>query len=385
MTGQAPNLFDPFTLRGRQLANRFVLPGMQRGWSVDGAPTDTLIDYYIRRVIGGAGLIITESVAVDHPSATRSAVFSRLDEGTFEAWRQCVGAVRTAGGHILLQLWHEGAVRKDEDLGDGVIVTPTLSPSGLMATDRPRGRAATLEELDEIKQAFVRSALLAQKAGADGVELHGAHGYFLDQFLWAQTNRRSDHYGGQSLIERARYPAEIAQSVRAACGEDFIISFRFSQWKEIDLKARIADTPQELDMFVSLLREAGVDILHVSTRRFWEPAWPDSDKTLAGWVKQQSGLPVIAVGSVGLSTDIMETAQGIESQSDAQASVSLLDKGLQRGDFDLVAVGRGQISDPEWVNKVREQRYGDIIAFSRKALGKLDGETDHMEGVPPKA
>ena len=384
MTSGSPGLFNPFTLKERELANRFVLPGMQRGWSVEGAPTDILTDYYVRRVLGGAGLIITESVAVDHPSATRSAVFSRLDEGTFEAWRNCVETVRAAGGRILLQLWHEGAVRKDEDLGDGVTVTPTLSPSGLMATGRPRGRAATLVELGEIKEAFVRSAKLAQRAGADGVELHGAHGYFLDQFLWDQTNLRTDRYGGQSLSERARYPAEIARSVRAACGEDFIISFRFSQWKEIDLKARIARTTQELEEFVVLLREAGVDILHVSTRRFWEPAWPDSDKTLSAWVKQLSGLPVIAVGSVGLSTDIMETAQGIESQSNAEASISLLEKGLMRGDFDLVAVGRGQISDPEWVNKVREHRYGDIIAFSRKALGKLDGETDHMEGVPPK-
>lgn len=377
-------LFDPFTLKGLTLANRFVLPGMQRGWSVDGAPTSHLTDYYVRRVRGGVGLIVTESVAVDHPSSSRSPVFSRLDDKTFEAWQHCIAAVHAEGGRIMLQLWHEGAIRKDEPDADGNVVTPTLSPSGLMTTGRTRGRAATLTELEDIKDAFVRSALLAKEAGADGIEMHGAHGYFLDQFLWQDTNLRDDMYGGATLAERVRYPAHIARSIRQDCGDDFIISFRFSQWKEIALQAKIAQTVEDLRAFVSTLRDAGVDMFHVSTRRFWEPEWPDSEKTLAHWVKDLSGLPVIAVGSVGLSTDVMEMVQGVEPTYDVGASVALLEQGLDRDDFDLIAVGRSQISDPDWVNKVRDGRFNDIIGFSRSALGKLDGETDHMEGVPQR-
>lgn len=377
-------LFDPFTLKGLKLANRFVLPGMQRGWSVNGAPTDHLTDYYVRRVRGGVGLIVTESVAVDHPSSSRSPVFSRLDERTFEAWQHCIAAVHAEDGSIMVQLWHEGAIRKDEPGAHGDVVTPTLSPSGLMTTGRTRGRAATLAELEDIKDAFVRSAILAKEAGADGIEMHGAHGYFLDQFLWEDTNRRDDMYGGATLAERVRYPAHIARSIRQACGDEFIISFRFSQWKEIALQAKIAQTVEDLRDFVSRLRDAGVDMFHVSTRRFWEPEWPDSEKTLAHWVKDLSGLPVIAVGSVGLSTDVMETVQGVEPTYDVGASVALLEQAIGRGDFDLIAVGRSQISDADWVNKVREGRFSDIIGFSRSALGKLDGETDHMEGVPQR-
>jgi len=384
MTARHSRLFEPFRIKSLELENRFVLPGMQRGWSIAGAPTDQLTDYYVRRVRGGTGLIITESVAVDHPTATLSPVFSRLNDATFDAWRRCVQTVREANGHLLFQLWHEGAIRKEEQPGEGRAIIPTVSPSGLMARDRPRGRAATLEELAEIQEAFVRSALLAKEAGADGVELHGAHGYFLDQFLWAKTNLRDDRYGGATLAERVRYPAEIARQVRAACGDDFVISFRFSQWKEIDLKARIAETPEDLHAFVTILRKAGVDILHASTRRFWEPAWPQSDKTLTAWVKELSGLPVIAVGSVGISTDVMETVQGIEPENQVETSLALLEEGIARGDFDLVAVGRGQIADPDWVRKVRERRFDDIVGFTREALGKLDGETDHMEGVPSR-
>ncbi len=160
-----------------------------------------------------------------------------------------------------------------------------------------------------------------------------------------------------------------------------MISFRFSQWKEIDLRATIVDSPEELAILVGLLRDAGVDVLHISTRRFWEPAWPGSDKTMSHWVRELSGLPVIAVGSVGLNKDIMETAQGLEADHHVAESVSLLERGLERGDFDLIAVGRGQIGDPDWVRKAREGRFHDIIPFTREALGKIEGENDHMEGV----
>ncbi|WP_404712815.1 12-oxophytodienoate reductase [Sphingomonas sp. MMS24-J13] len=386
MASNPSPLFSPFRLKSLELASRFVLPGMQRGWSVGGAPTDRLSDYYVRRVHGGVGLIITELVAVDHVSSTRSEVFSRLDDSSFDAWQKCVAAVREAGGKIIMQLWHEGAIRKDEPDPErpDEQITPTLSPSGLMAPDRPRGRAALAEELEEIKDAFVRSALLAQKAGAHGVEIHGAHGYFLDQFLWANTNRRDDDYGGPTIADRARYPAAIARAIRAACGEDFLISFRFSQWKEIDLRATIVDSPEELGILVSILREARVDVLHISTRRFWEPAWPHSDKTMSHWVKELSGLPVIAVGSVGLTKDIMETVQGQEADHHIAESITLLEQGIARGDFDLIAVGRGQIGDPDWVRKAREGRFHDIIPFTREALGKIEGENDHMEGVPSR-
>ena len=180
-------LFQPFKIKGLELPNRFVMPGMQRMWCEDGRPLPHLAAYYCERVRGGVGLIITESCGVDHPSATQNPLFCRITQDTFEAWADCVGKVKAAGGRMLMQLWHEGAVRTEG--GDGPYAGfPTLSPSGLAAPGKPRGRAATMEELGHIREAFVRSALMAQQAGFDGVEIHGAHGYLLDQFLWTGSN-----------------------------------------------------------------------------------------------------------------------------------------------------------------------------------------------------
>jgi 2,4-dienoyl-CoA reductase-like NADH-dependent reductase (Old Yellow Enzyme family) len=374
-------LFTPLHVGSMRLPNRFVLPGMQRRWVHDGAPAPRLAEYYRRRVTGGVGLIISESVAVDHPSATRTDFFARLDKGTIPAWAHCIAQVKEAGGHILLQLWHEGAMR--EEGGDGPwAMHPTLSPSGLARADRPNGRAASLDEIAAIRAAFVRSARMAQDAGADGVEVHGAHGFLLDQFLWSVTNRRDDGYGGDDVHDRARLPAEIVAGIRAACGSDFVISFRFSQWKEADYAARIAQTPSELGAVLTILREAGTQLLHASTRRFWMPEWPDSDLGLAGWARRLSGLPTITVGSVGLDTDVMQSFDGAEGGAEFETGLAELSRRFARGEFDLVSVGRSQISDPDWVRKVHDGRFDEIRVFSRADLRDPDGLLDERTSAP---
>ncbi|HWW63381.1 MAG TPA: 12-oxophytodienoate reductase [Sphingomonadaceae bacterium] len=366
-------LFAPLTLGGITLPNRFVLPGMQRGWCVDGAPSARLVAYYRRRVEGGVGLVISESVAVDHPSATQTEMFARLIPDTLAAWRSCVSAVKEAGGHMLLQLWHEGAIRKEG--GDGPWARyPTLSPSGLAHGARANGRAATIEELGAIRDAFVRSARLAQEAGADGVEVHGAHGYLLDQFLWAVTNRRDDGYGGDEMRDRVRLPAEIVAGIRAACGPDFVISFRFSQWKEADFGARIAQDTAELGIMLAALRAAGATVLHASTRRFWEAEWPGSDLNLAGWARKLSGLPAITVGSVGLSADVMESLFGEEVSGQVEAGVRELTRRFAGQEFDLVSIGRSLIADPDWVKKIRAGDFDAVRIFARSDLALPDAD-----------
>lgn len=345
-------LFTPYALGALRLPNRFVLPGMQRGLCHEGAPTHRMIDYYRRRVAGGCGLIISESVAIDHPTSTRNARFAWMTARTFEPWVRCISAVKEEGGHILLQLWHEGARRTAGGAGPYALF-PTLSPSGLADRTTAQGRAATIEEIQELKAAFVASAVMAKEAGADGVEIHAAHGYLLDQFLWPVTNRRQDGYGGPTIEERARLPAEIIAAVRAACGPEFIIGLRFSQWKETDYTARIVETPAELGSMLSQFASAGLSLVHASTRRFWEPEWPDSDLNLAGWCKRLCALPVITVGSVGIVTD------GDDRTGKIGWELAELSRRLLAEQFDLVAVGRSQIADPNWVNKVRN---GDFSA-----------------------
>lgn len=364
-------LFQPFRIRGLNLKNRFVMPGMQTRAAPGGEPTAETAEYFRQRVAGGTALIISGSAAVDHPSATWQKGAAQLNRSTIGGWRRCADAVGGAGGVFLAQIFHEGAIRK-AGISGPCPEAPSLSPSGLYRSGGHNGRAATAAELEELRDAFAHSARIAVEAGAHGVELHCAHGYLLDQFLWADTNLRDDGYGGPLIADRVRFPAQIIAAVRDAIGPQAILSVRFSQWKEIDYDAKIVHNPDELRILVNAFEQAGADMLHVSTRRFFLPEWPGSELGLAGWVKSMTDLPVITVGSVGLNVDLMESFFGqeesrlvIENNLDR-----LLGRFLDR-EFDLVAVGRSNIADARWVEKIRAGRYADIRAFSKADLAVL--------------
>ncbi|HWL01080.1 MAG TPA: 12-oxophytodienoate reductase [Microbacteriaceae bacterium] len=364
-------MFEPIAVGPLTLRNRFVMPGMQREWCVDGAPTPRLAEYYRRRAAGGTALVNSEACAVDHPTSTQSTRFAWLTPRTADAWARCAAAVRGEGAEFFIQLWHEGAVR--DEGGDGPYAEhPTLSPSGLLSGGTSRGRAMTTVELDEIEASFVRSAILAKSIGASGVEVHACHGYLLDQFLWAATNRRDDGYGGDDLRDRVRFPARIVASIRQAVGPDFAVSLRFSQWKEVDYDARIAETPEELRFFVETFQAAGVDMFHASTRRFWTPEWPelDPDLGLAGWVKRFTDLPVAAVGSLGLATDVMTSLEGGPARQTGRPAFHELIRRFERGDFDLMTVGRAQIADPDWVAKVRRDAIEELLPFDERIASR---------------
>jgi 2,4-dienoyl-CoA reductase-like NADH-dependent reductase (Old Yellow Enzyme family) len=255
------------------------------------------------------------------------------------SWKCLISAVKDAGGVFFQQLWHPGAMRVAPS--GKTFERPSLSPSGLVQAGNVVGRAMTLEEMEEIKLAYVQAALITKGLGADGVEVHGAHGYLLDQFLWRETNLREDGYGGDALEDRLRFPAEVVAAIRYAVGPDFPISYRFSQWKEIDFEATVVDSPEELEILLRTLREAGADMFNVSARRFHRPAWDGSDLGLVGWAKSLTDAPVIAVGGVGLNTDLAsELWKGAQTQPDTVQSLTCLLERFNRGEFDLVAVGR---------------------------------------------
>ena len=369
-TSTAPlsSLFTPFELGPVRLPNRFVMAPMTREFSPDGTVTPEVAGYYARRAAAGVGLLITEGVYVSQDSGPSTSVPRLFGREQLDAWRRLVDAVHAEGGRIVPQLWHLGAARGNHAEFNPQL--PSLSPSGIAPNGAERGRAATVEELARIREDFARAAVAAQEAGFDGVELHGAHGYLLDQFLWAGTNRRADSYGG-SLEARLRFPAEVAAAVRAAVGPDFPVIFRFSQWKSGDYGARIAETPEELGTILKTLAHAGVSAFHPSTRRHWEPAFPEAEGAgdseggalgLAGWTKKLTGLPVITVGSVGLDNAFEVTWQE-GGRSEVRGLETLLAQ-FARDEFDLVAVGRVLLSDPAWVAKVRDGRTDEIRPFS---------------------
>ena len=365
--------FQPLTIAGLTLTNRFVMPGMQRGWCVDGHAPQRLADYYAARTRGGVQLIITECVAVDHPSATRTRKYGRLAEDTADGWARCVDAVHDAGGHFFPQIGHEGAHLAAPD-GDYFATSPVLSPSGLMKPGTVVGSPATIADLEAVRDAFVRSARVARRIGADGIEIHACHGYLLDQFLWAATNVRDDGYGGPDIRDRVRFPAEVVRAVRDEVGSDFVISLRFSQWKLQDYNARVAETPDDLSTMLRTFDEAGVDVFHASTRRFGNPAWPESDLSLAGMTRTLSGKPVIAVGGVGLTIDMVESFSGKDTNASPEITFPALAKHFNAQEFDLIAVGRGNIGDPDWVAKVRDGRPDLIRQFKLADLGDVGEE-----------
>jgi len=366
-------LFTPITLNRTTFRNRWVMPAMQRGMCEAGAPTAELAAYYARRAQGGVALVIGESAAIDHPSATVQPTSARLTLDTRDGWARCVDMVRGHGGEMMLQLWHEGAMRTDGQ---------ALSPSGLAHPGKESGRAATLAELADIRDGFVRSALIAQGIGACGVEVHAAHGYFLDQFLWAGSNLRDDGYGGEDIAHRARFPAEIVAAIRAACGPHFLISLRFSQWKEVDFAARVAPTPQDLATMAAMFRAAGADVLHASTRRFWEHEWDGDARNLAGWTRAAFGGPVITVGSVGLDTDVMTVfMEGVDPGARVAEAIGDLARSMAAGEFDMVAVGRALIGDPDFVAKVEAGNLDAIRTFRRDDLGQLEWDLSIVEAA----
>jgi len=225
-----------------------------------------------------------------------------------------------------------------------------------------------LAEMQAIQAAFVKGARAAQQLGACGVEVHACHGYLLDQFLWAETNRRTDGYGGDEMGARVRFPAEIVSAIRSAVGPEFLIAFRFSQWKEVNYQARVAPTPQDLQVMLRAIEAAGADIFHASARYFWVPEWEGSDWGIAGWTKSMTGRPVIAVGSVGVDTDVMDNFFGKEANSTGEAGLSELLRRFNNREFDFISVGRSQIGDPQWARKLREGRFSEVRLFTKKDL-----------------
>lgn len=221
----------------------------------------------------------------------------------------------------------------------------------------------------EIIDAFTQAAIDAQSMSVDGVEIHGAHSYLIDQFLWHNSNKRSDEYGGH-LVNRVKLACEIVESIRLAVGKNFPVLFRFSQWKLTDYDAKIAQNPAELEQILLPLVKAGVDVFHVSTRRFWLPAFEESELSLASWTKKITGKPVIAVGNVGIDKEFSLDMFSGSVQSKPK-SINLAESRLQAGDFDLVAVGRAILADSNWPDKIRLGQLDKVVPFSSESLATL--------------
>ncbi|MFF4311636.1 NADH:flavin oxidoreductase [Streptomyces sp. 900105755] len=360
-------LSRPVALNGLTVPNRIVMAPMTRQFSPGGVPGEDVVSYYSRRAAAGVGLIVTEGTYVGHDSAGGSSRVPRFHgEEQLAGWAKVAEGVHAAGGTIVPQLWHIGMVRKQGQAP--VADAPAVGPSGIrLDGTEGEGKAMTAQDLDDVIRAFAEAAAAAERIGFDGVELHGAHGYLLDQFLWAGTNRRTDAYGGDP-VARTKFAAEIVAAVRDSVSPEFPVIFRYSQWKSDNYDARLAETPEELEAILTPLAAAGVDVFHASTRRYWIPEFDGSDLNLAGWTKKLTGRPTITVGSVGLDGDFIKAFAG--EGSGTRGIDDLLDS-LERDEYDMVAVGRALLQDPEWAAKILTGRTDELTSYDAAALKTL--------------
>ena len=326
-------IFEPAKLGPLTLANHVVMAPMTRSRALGGLPNEMMVSYYSQRA--SAGLIITEGTA---PSADGSG-YARIP-GLYSAdqvagWRKVTDGVHEKGGHIFVQLMHTGRIFNELNLPGGAkgVAPSAVAAAGDIWTDqeqmKPHGtpRALSLAELGTVRDEFVRSARLAIEAGFDGVELHGANGYLLEQFLHPSSNQRGDAYGG-SVPNRARFVLEVVRGVADAIGKERT-GIRLSPWSTSGDLAHHPEIEEAYAYLASELQTIGVLYVHVIN-----PALPDaaSERTLNTIRRRFTGTLILNRGFA--TRDAIETA-------------------IQSGRADLVAVGAPFVSNPDFVERLR--------------------------------
>ena len=354
-------LFSEYNMNGLGLRNRVVMAPMTRNFSPNGIPKDYAPTYYSRRAQGGVGLIITEGVEVSHRAASGYPNCPNLESDEAKTmWEKVASEVHKNNSSIFCQLWHVGGIRKSGMPPFPEV--PGFTPSGYVRPGKKVAHEMTLEEIQELINVYAGDAKICEELGFDGVEIHGAHGYLIDQFFWDQINLRNDNYGG-SLENRSRLASEILQASQENTSDGFKVGIRVSQWKQQDYEAKITSQPNELDKFFQILKNAGTDFIHCSARRFWEGEFHLNGLNLAGVAKEATGLPTISVGSVGLDKDFIKLYSG--DHQTQTVDLEILHEKLNKSEFDLIAVGRALLSDPDWANKVQDGIEDQIIPFDK--------------------
>jgi 2,4-dienoyl-CoA reductase-like NADH-dependent reductase (Old Yellow Enzyme family)/thioredoxin reductase len=335
------NLFSPVLIRTVEIPNRFTVPAMVMNYCrEDGYPTEQYFRYHEAKARGGWGLIITQDYAVEPRGKGYSHIPALWEDGQIEPHAELPRRVHRYGSKIFAQIYHAGRQSNREIMGmQPVAPSPIPCP-----TKKAMPHPLTEEEIRDIIRKFGDTALRARKAGFDGVEIHGAHGYLVAQFLSAYSNKRTDQYGG-SIFNRARFALEIIRDIRLKAGNDYPIIFRISG----DEFVPGGRTIEETKAVCMLLEDAGVDAIHVSAgvygsrHRVVPPARMPHGHIVdhAAEVKSVVSVPVITVGWI--NDPIM--AESI----------------IRSGKADMVAMGRASLADPDLPNKTAAQRLEDII------------------------
>ncbi|MNX29066.1 NADH oxidase [compost metagenome] len=335
------SLFTPLRV-GKELtlSNRLAVAPMTRvSATADGHATKQMADYYGAFAAGGFGLVITEGIYTDKAHAQGYLFQPGLaDDAQRDAWRTVVDRVHAHGGRIVAQLMHAGALSQGNPHRITTKGPSAVLPAGQqMAFYRGAGpyrmpEAMSADDIAEAVEAFAQAARRAQEAGFDGVEIHGANGYLLDQFLTAHTNLREDRYGG-SLDNRLRLTVDVIQAVRQATAERFVVGVRCSQGKVNDFTHKWAGGEADAARIFGMLGALPIDYLHTTEFEAWRPAFGEHGPSLAALARRHVSVPVLANGSLH---DAMQ-AEGMMARQEA----------------DFVSLGRGALTHADWPARLR--------------------------------
>lgn len=350
---QFPRLFEEGRIGKMTVKNRVVMPPMATNFAgPSGEPTERLIRYYVERAKGGAGLIIVENAQVKYPEGKNVACQLRLDADKYiPGYQELAEAIHVHQSRVFLQIHHAG--RQYHDIEGAQGVAPSGIPCGFL---QQPVRELTSDEIADLIERFSETALRAQKAGMDGVEFHGAHGYLINQFMSPHTNQRIDEWGG-SFDRRMRFPLDIIKKTRNKVGPDYPLCFRFSADEFVPGGLELKDSKR----IAQTLEAAGIDILHVSSGIYESmPTLLEPMHFAEGWrsylaeeIRKAVEIPVITVGQIR-SPEVAESL-------------------LQQGRADFVALGRTLIADPAWPEKAREGRPEDIRKCISCNIGCIGG------------
>ncbi|WP_291510742.1 NADH-dependent flavin oxidoreductase [Acidithiobacillus sp.] len=332
------DLFAPWQLGSYRLRNRIGLAPMTRMSSEkDSIPRQDVLDFLVRRAENGVALITTEAIVSDYESAQGYPGQARLvTQRQIDAWAEVNGRIRAAGGVSILQIFHCGRVAWPEVNPAQRIVAPSaIAPrqaNPLTQAPYPVPDAMSLYDIEHSIQGFVETVKGAMAAGFDGVEIHGAHGYLISQFLSSYSNQRDDAYGG-SLDNRFRYAREVVEAVRPWVPQDKLLFFRISNWGVVDMEVSLFADAQEWKDLIAHIDALPIDAISVSTYRFSDEAF-GSGMNMAQLTRSVSRKPILICGQ-------------IHDRDTAEAALV---------DADMVLSGKSLLLNPHWVADIQARK-----------------------------
>lgn len=363
-------MFDSVLRKGMigsvEIKNRFVMPAMGSGHSaLDGTIGEETLCYYEARAKGGFGLIITEYCAVDEHGLGALNELRIYDDQYIPGFAKLVERVHRHGSKIFIQL-HQGGQWSDPVISD----YPCVSSSPLVWHIRNKPvHELTTREVYEMIEKFTDAAVRAKKAGADGVELHGGHGYLIPQFMSARINKRTDEFGGD-ISARSLFPRLIIRGIKEKCGKDFAVCMRISGDETVPGGMKI----NEMCAMLKLIEKEGLDAVNVSCGL--PSAYKDTGRSIGGF-RAPLGFNVELAESVKKSVHMAVIAVG------RLHDPAMCDAVIEDGQADFVALGRASLTDPEFPNKTAEGRTDEIFPCTGCFSKCLTGPDEH--GISPGA